>query len=87
MTRSVALEYATRGVRVNAICAGVTRTPSMQQAETFAPELVQRLVAEHPMARMATEEEVAAAVVWLCSEGAGDVTGVPLAVDGGFLAA
>jgi NAD(P)-dependent dehydrogenase (short-subunit alcohol dehydrogenase family) len=67
MTRSVALEYATRGIRINAICAGVTRTPAM--------------------ARMATEEEIASAVLWLCSEGAGYVTGAPLAVDGGFLAA
>jgi NAD(P)-dependent dehydrogenase (short-subunit alcohol dehydrogenase family) len=87
MTRSVALEYAPRGIRVNAICAGVTRTPGMQQAEAFAPELVQNLVAQHPMGRMATEEEDAGAVLWLCSEGAGYVTGTPLAVDGGFLAA
>ena len=87
MTRSVALEYAPRGIRVNAICAGVTRTPAMVQAEAFAPELVQSLVAQHPMGRMASEEEVAASVLWLCSEGAGYVTGTPLAVDGGFLAA
>ncbi len=87
MTRSVALEYASRGIRVNAICAGVTRTPAMRQAETFVPELVQALVSQHPMGRMATEEEIASAVLWLCSEGAGFVTGAPLAVDGGFLAA
>lgn len=87
MTRSVALEYASRGVRVNAICAGVTRTPSMRQAEAFVPEVVNALVAEHPMGRMATEEEVAGAALWLCSESAGYVTGTPLSVDGGFLAA
>lgn len=87
LTRSVALEYATRGIRVNALCAGVTRTPAMQQAEAYAPEIVQALVAEHPMKRMATEEEVAGAALWLCSDGAGYVTGTPLAVDGGFLAA
>lgn len=87
MTRSVALEYASRGIRVNAICAGVTRTPAMEQAERFAPEIVQQLVAQHPMARMASEEEIASAVLWLCSEGAGYVTGAPLSVDGGFLAA
>lgn len=87
MTRSVALEYATRGVRVNAVCAGVTRTRGMQQAEAVVPEVVRALVAEHPMGRMASEEEVAASVLWLCSPGAGYVTGVPLAVDGGFLAA
>ncbi len=87
LTRSVALEYATRGIRVNAVCAGVTRTPSMRMAETYVPDLVQGLVSEHPMGRMATEEEVAAAVLWLCSEGASYVTGTPLHVDGGFLAA
>ena len=87
MTRSVALEYAQRGVRVNALCAGVTRTPAMQQAEAFAPALVQALVAQHPMGRMASEEEIAHSVLWLCSDAAGYVTGSPVAVDGGFLAA
>jgi NAD(P)-dependent dehydrogenase (short-subunit alcohol dehydrogenase family) len=87
MTRSVALEYAARGVRVNAICAGVTATTSMRQAEDAMPGAVRALVAEHPMGRMASEDEVANAVLWLCSEGAGFVTGAPIAVDGGFLAA
>lgn len=87
MTRSVALEYATRGIRVNAICPGVTGTPSMRQAEAVVPDVVAALVARHPMGRMATEDEVAGAILWLCSEGAGYVTGTPLAVDGGFLAA
>jgi NAD(P)-dependent dehydrogenase (short-subunit alcohol dehydrogenase family) len=86
MTRSVALEYASRGIRVNAICAGVTRTPAMRLAETAVPELVQHLVAQHPMARMASEDEIAGAALWLCSEGASYVTGAPLSVDGGFLA-
>jgi NAD(P)-dependent dehydrogenase (short-subunit alcohol dehydrogenase family) len=59
----------------------------MAQAEAFVPEVVRGLVAEHPMARMATEEEIAASVLWLCSPGAGYVTGAPLMVDGGSLAA
>ncbi len=63
MTKSVVLEYAQRGIRVNALCAGVTRTSSMIQAEAFAPEVVHGLVAEHPMGRMATEEEIASAVL------------------------
>jgi NAD(P)-dependent dehydrogenase (short-subunit alcohol dehydrogenase family) len=87
MTRSVAIELAPRGVRVNALLPGVTRTPPMRQAEAAFPDLVAGLVAEHPMARMATEDEVAAAAVWLCSDDAAFVTGAQLPVDGGFLAA
>jgi len=87
LTRSVALEYAARGIRVNAVCAGLTATPAVRQAQAAFPQVVDALVAQHPMGRMATEEEIAAAVSWLCSDGAGYVTGTPLAVDGGFLAA
>jgi NAD(P)-dependent dehydrogenase (short-subunit alcohol dehydrogenase family) len=87
LTRSVALEYAARGVRVNALCAGLTGTASVRQAEATFPQVVGELVALHPMGRMGTEEEIAAAALWLCSEEAGYVTGTPLQVDGGFLAA
>jgi NAD(P)-dependent dehydrogenase (short-subunit alcohol dehydrogenase family) len=87
LTRSVALEYATRGVRINAICAGVTRTDAMVAAEAVVPDLVSDLVSRHPMARMATEDEIARAALWLCSHDAGYVTGAPLLVDGGYLAA
>ncbi len=87
MTRSAALELARRGVRVNALCAGATRTPAMVQAEAAMPEAVEQLVQEHPMERMATEAEIADAVVWLCSPGAGFVTGAAHVVDGGLLAA
>lgn len=86
MTRSVALEYATRGIRVNALCPGATRTESMRQAEAAVPEIVAALAAEHPMKRMASEAEVAGAALWLCSEGAAYMTGAPLHFDGGFLA-
>jgi NAD(P)-dependent dehydrogenase (short-subunit alcohol dehydrogenase family) len=87
MTRSLALEFATRGVRINALCPGVTATPAMRQAQAGFPDLVDVLVAQHPMGRMASEDEIAAAVLWLCSEAAGFVTGAPIPVDGGFLAA
>jgi NAD(P)-dependent dehydrogenase (short-subunit alcohol dehydrogenase family) len=87
MTRSVALEYATRGIRVNALCAGVTATSGMRDAEVAIPEIVSDLVAQHPMGRMASEMEIASTVLWLCSDGAGYMTGTPVAVDGGFLAA
>lgn len=87
MTRSVALEFAARGVRVNALCAGLTGTPAVRQAQASFPRIVEDLVSQHPLGRMATEEEIAAAALWLCSDGAGYVTGTPLLVDGGFLAA
>ncbi|XXF74924.1 SDR family oxidoreductase [Myxococcaceae bacterium GXIMD 01537] len=87
MTRSVALEYAPRGIRVNALCAGVTRTPAIRQAESLFPEVVRELVSEHPIGRMASEEEIAGTALWLCSPAAGFVTGTPVAVDGGFLTA
>lgn len=87
ITRSVALEVAARGIRVNAICAGFTRTEGMVQAEAAFPQLVGDLVAQHPLGRMASEAEIAAAILWLCSPDAGFVTGAPLTVDGGFLAA
>ena len=86
MTRSVALEYATRNIRINAVCAGVTATPAMRAAESAVPDLVQGLVAEHPMARMADEAEVAASVLWLCSSAASYITGAAIPVDGGFSA-
>ena len=87
LTRSVALEYAARGVRVNAVCAGVTATAGMRQAEAALPDVVASLVAQHPIGRMASEAEIAEAVLWLCSAPASYVTGTALAVDGGFLAA
>jgi NAD(P)-dependent dehydrogenase (short-subunit alcohol dehydrogenase family) len=87
MTRSVALEYAARGIRINALCPGATATESMRQAAVAFPAAVDALVDAHPMKRLATEDEIADAVLWLCSAGAGFVTGTPLAVDGGYLAA
>ncbi|NVB83948.1 MAG: SDR family oxidoreductase [Kofleriaceae bacterium] len=87
MTRSVGLEVAQRGIRVNALCAGVTATRAMRQAAEVVPQIVGDFVAQHPIGRMASEDEIASAVLWLCSPGAGYVTGTALAVDGGFLAA
>jgi NAD(P)-dependent dehydrogenase (short-subunit alcohol dehydrogenase family) len=87
LTRSVALEYAQHNVRVNVLCAGVTSTPAMQQAERAVPDVVRALVAEHPIGRMASEQEIAGAALWLCCDASRYVTGAPLHIDGGFLAA
>jgi NAD(P)-dependent dehydrogenase (short-subunit alcohol dehydrogenase family) len=59
----------------------------MELAQAAFPAVVDHLVRRHPMARMAREDEVVAAILWLSSEASGFVTGTPLAVDGGFLAA
>ena len=83
LTRTIAVEYATQGVRANCVApgvidAGLTDTVTDEDERTA-------LVAQHPMARMGTVEEVAEAVVWLASAGASFTTGSTVRVDGGFL--
>ena len=84
LTRSAALEYAARGIRVNAICPGVTDTPMVAKAITEAPEHMEAIIGEIPMKRSGSVEEIASAVLWLCGPGAGFTTGQTLVVDGGF---
>ncbi|MET9104606.1 MULTISPECIES: SDR family NAD(P)-dependent oxidoreductase [Streptomyces] len=86
LTKSAALEYGTRGVRINAVCPGTISTP-MVDAMVESGEL-DRSQAEAGQAidRLGTADEVAQAVLWLCSDGAGYVTGVALPVDGGYTA-
>jgi NAD(P)-dependent dehydrogenase (short-subunit alcohol dehydrogenase family) len=86
LTRTAALEYATQGIRVNAVCPGAIDTPMMD--ETFArfPGFREMLTGFVPMGRMGTTGEVAAAIAWLCSDAASFVTGEALTVEGGLLA-
>lgn len=84
MTRSVALQYAARGIRVNAVCPGVIETP-MTAPLTANPAIKARMDAMTPMGRMGKPEEIADAVVWLCSSKASYVSGQALAVDGAFM--
>jgi NAD(P)-dependent dehydrogenase (short-subunit alcohol dehydrogenase family) len=86
LTRTAALEYATRGIRVNAVCPGMIRTPMVEAGIRERPELEARLIAQEPVGRLGTPEEIAAAAVWLCSDAASFVTGHAMPVDGGFLA-
>ncbi len=86
LTRSAALECATRGVRVNAICPGVIHTEMIDRLTGRNAEVEQQFVGLEPMGRMGTPQEIADAVLWLCSPGASFVTGHALAVDGGFVA-
>ncbi|MET7642460.1 glucose 1-dehydrogenase [Streptomyces sp. NPDC005426] len=84
LTRSAALEYAARGIRVNAICPGVTETPMVANAIAEAPEHMAAIINEIPMKRSGGVEELASAVLWLSGPGAAFTTGQALVVDGGF---
>ena len=83
LTRSAALEYAARGIRINAVCPGPIDTPMVANAMAVAPERMQHVIEGIPMRRLGTPEEVASAVLWLCSPGAGFAVGHALVVDGG----
>jgi len=86
-TKSAALEYATRGIRVNAVCPGMIRTPMVDQmiAGGQGEELMAMLKALVPMGRMGEAKEIADAVLWLCSSAASYVTGQSISVDGGYV--
>ncbi|UCE82044.1 MAG: SDR family oxidoreductase [Deltaproteobacteria bacterium] len=86
LTKSAALEYAKAGVRINAVCPSIVNTPMAESFTGGDPRVQEHILAQQPLGRMGTPEEVAAAVIWLCSEEAAFVTGHALAVDGGFLA-
>lgn len=91
LTRGTAVAQASAGIRVNAVAPGGTKTAMVQRALDLLPpnevaEVQLKINALHPLGRMGEPEEVAAAVVWLCSTQASFVTGHVLAVDGGWLA-
>lgn len=83
LTKNAAVEYADHGIRVNAVCPGAIMTPLMSDQP---PERQQEILAPQAMTRFGQPEEVAAAVVWLCSDDASFVTGVALPVDAGSVA-
>ncbi len=87
LTKSAALAYAKQGIRVNAVCPGVIDTPMVARAlGSGDPQRRRQLDGAHPLDRMGRPEEIAAAVVWLCSDAASFVTGHALPVDGGMTA-
>jgi NAD(P)-dependent dehydrogenase (short-subunit alcohol dehydrogenase family) len=86
LTKSAALEYASRGIRVNAVCPGAIETPMVADMIARESLTMEEMVRDQPMGRLGRPEEIAAAVVWLCSPFASFVIGHALAVDGGYTA-
>lgn len=85
-TKSVALQYGPHGVRVNAVCPGTIATPMVERMAANGELDVDASAAGVPLGRLGRPEEIAAAVLWLCSDAASYVTGVALPVDAGFTA-
>jgi NAD(P)-dependent dehydrogenase (short-subunit alcohol dehydrogenase family) len=83
LTKATALDYAAQNIRVNAVCPGIIDTPMMQRFTGGTPEGLARVIAQEPIGRMGRPEEIAAAVLWLCSDMAAFVIGHALVIDGG----
>ena len=86
LTKTAALEFAKTGIRVNAVCPGVIRTSMIDRITGKKKEVEQQFTAMEPIGRMGEPDEVANAVLWLCSDKASFVTGHAMAVDGGWVA-
>ena len=85
-TKSAALEYAARGIRINAVCPGLIWTPMADQMVAAGQgEALKAMEKSIPMGRVGRTEEIADAVLWLCSDAASYVTGQSISVDGGFV--
>lgn len=85
LTKAAALEYADKGVRINAVAPAVTKTDMAERAFFHDPAITAAVLARHPMGRAGESEEVAKAVLWLCSKDASFTTGHVLPIDGGYL--
>jgi NAD(P)-dependent dehydrogenase (short-subunit alcohol dehydrogenase family) len=83
LSKAAALDYAKSNIRINAVCPGIIETPMMDRFSGGTPEGRERVIAQEPVGRMGKPEEIAAAVVWLCSDAAAFVTGHAMVIDGG----
>lgn len=83
LTRAAALDYASQNLRINSVCPGYIDTPMMDRFTGGTPEGRARVIAEEPVGRMGKPEEIAAAVLWLCSDAAAFMVGHAMVIDGG----
>jgi NAD(P)-dependent dehydrogenase (short-subunit alcohol dehydrogenase family) len=83
LTRAAALDYAMQNIRINAVCPGYIDTPMMGRYTGGTPEGRAKVIGEEPIGRMGKPEEIAAAVVWLCSDAAAFMVGHAMVIDGG----
>lgn len=84
MTKSAALEYAAKGIRINAVCPGVIDTPMVSSMVSTDPAVLHALIEQVPIKRLGRADEVAQAVLWLSSDASSFVVGHSLVVDGGI---
>jgi NAD(P)-dependent dehydrogenase (short-subunit alcohol dehydrogenase family) len=83
LSKAAALDYAKSNIRINAVCPGIIETPMMDRFSGGTPEGRARVIAQEPIGRMGKPEEIAAAVIWLCSDAAAFVVGHAMVIDGG----
>ena len=84
LTKSAALDYAARGIRINAVCPGIIHTPMLDRMMATQADALNAMLKEVPIGRLGRPEEIASAVLWLCSSAASFMVGHALAVDGGY---
>ena len=86
LTKSAALEYASSGLRITAVCPGWVATPEVTNWMDSDPKVAASILQQTPRGRIASPDEIANAVLWLCSDAASFMIGSPLVVDGGYMA-
>jgi len=86
LSKSAALQYVNKGIRINVVCPGLVMTPMAERSFAGGPHVKEWFEAHQPTGRGGTPEDIAEAVVWLCSDAASFITGAALPVDGGALA-